>query len=329
MDEKNNKQIYYPNGYYINKTDVFIFDIFYKNKKIYLLLPVVCVETIIIDNIFFIVDGKQIKPSDVLQKKQTKEPINLLIYEYYSDNSNLDVKIIYNEININYTLDNINNSSDEICKLSVTTLLKNDYKYFETFYTYYKEQGVSCFYIYYNGVITSEISAYFNYNDVTLIEWNYEYWNKHFLSGASHVAQLGQMHHALYKYGKGLSEYMIFCDLDEYMYIPNYRLRDYIKINPTCDIFGFCNRWSDTSDNNIPKIIPPIIYTQDRIKYKNRSKNIYKTSAVELLNIHYPFKCNKDCVYITDFDMFHFYKWSGKKRVFPTTDVFILQNKQI
>ena len=206
-------------------------------------------------------------------------------------------------------------------------MLKNDYRNFKPFYIYYKEQGVSHFFIYYNGIITKEIIEYFDYHDVTLIEWNFEYWNKHFKHGSSHVAQMGQMHHALYKYGKDLSEYMIFCDLDEYLYIPNYTLNDYIKIHPNCDVFGFCNRWSDISDNKIPDFLPSVINTAYKLKYKDRSKNIYKTSYVNLLNIHFPFKCNKDPVYITDLDMFHFFKWSGKKRSYLTNYVFVFNNK--
>ena len=36
-----------------------------------------------------------------------------------------------------------------------------------------------------------------------------------------HHAQLGQIHHAIYYYGKDICDYMIFCDLDEYLFIPN------------------------------------------------------------------------------------------------------------
>ena len=46
-----------------------------------------------------------------------------------------------------------------------------------------------------------------------------------------HHAQPGQMHHALYKYGKNNYNYMIFCDLDEYIFIPNKTIKEYIFEN--------------------------------------------------------------------------------------------------
>ncbi len=74
--------------------------------------------------------------------------------------------------------------------------------------------------MYYNGKITDEIMKYYNKKDITLIEWDYIYWNDNSLEYGHH-AQLGQIHDAIYRYGKDNSEYIIFCDLDEYLFDMN------------------------------------------------------------------------------------------------------------
>ena len=70
--------------------------------------------------------------------------------------------------------------------------------------------------MYYNGKITDEIKKYYNKDDITLIEWDYIYWKSGMYS--RHYAQLGQIHDAIYRFGKDRFEYMLFCDLDEYIY---------------------------------------------------------------------------------------------------------------
>lgn len=140
---------------------------------------------------------------------------------------------------------------------------------------------------------------------------------------------MGQMHHALYRYGKDISEYMIFCDFDEYLHIPRHNprlqhqlLHRYIKDNPSIDIFGFCNIWADTFHNEYPntKVMPKKIYVvaeSEHNPYCERSKNIYKVSSIKTTGIHK--LCDDICFSklksITNFKMYHFYKWSYKSRV--------------
>jgi len=56
----------------INKSDTFIFDVFYKDNKIYLLLPETCVENIDISKLILSVDCKEIQPSLLLKKENIK-----------------------------------------------------------------------------------------------------------------------------------------------------------------------------------------------------------------------------------------------------------------
>jgi hypothetical protein len=137
---------------------------------------------------------------------------------------------------------------------------------------------------------------------------------------------MGQIHHALYRYGKDVSEYMIFCDLDEYLHIPQPQpqpqplLHQYIKNNPSIDIFGFCNIWADTFQDEYPNspVIPKQIFAvaEDNI-YTERSKNIYKVSSIKTIGIHQ--LCDDDYFSnlksIVDLKMYHFYRWSSKSRI--------------
>jgi hypothetical protein len=187
--------------------------------------------------------------------------------------------------------------------------------------------------MYYNGIITPEIRKFFNKEDVTLVEWNFHYWNPRGIKYVHH-AQMGQIHHALYKYGKDVYDYMIFCDLDEYLHIPKNKfiesvnsltmptmptmpnLMQFIKINPDIDIFGFCNFWANTVDGNIPStpyLPKKILAVSQPCEYRERSKNIYKVSSINTIGIH-QVSYDNTLSSITDLHMYHFYKWSYKTR---------------
>ena len=81
------------------------------------------------------------------------------------------------------------------------------------------KQGVDHFYMYYNGKLTQEIIDKFNFPNVTLIEWDFRYWNCMKTYKWGHHAQMGQLSDAIYRYGKDNYDYMIFNDMDEFFYI--------------------------------------------------------------------------------------------------------------
>lgn len=245
--------------------------------------------------------------------KDTYEPTCIYIYNYITDLNNIEVNVEYDKIINIFKLPHINSDPEYNKELGLTTLFQNDYKLFPIFYNYYKQQGVSHFFMYYNGKITPEINDVFNFNDVTLIEWDYRYWN----SGCKykHHAQLGQMHHAIYRYGKDICNYMIFCDLDEYLNVPNNNILNFIFNNKDIDIFGFCNRWSKPIDNKMPDAFPSIFLTSDIIHdYGYRSKNIYKLNSINTIGIHHPRQYYSRDKIIPNLTMFHFFNWTRLKR---------------
>ncbi len=323
--------------FYISDTDTYLlfFDIFYKNNKLYLIMPVYS-QPYKTDDFTIMYNEQNMTPSEKYIK-DSYEPISIFVYDIIdnADASNINdfitIHIEYKTIKRTYKLHHIDTTNTQKHFLTLTTLFKHDYHLFPFFYNYYMKQGVSHFFLYYNGTITPEIYKLFNqprYKNVTLVEWNFHYWNPREFKYWHH-AQMGQMHHALYRYGKDISEYMIFCDFDEYLHIPSpyprrpYQLlRNYIKENTSIDIFGFCNIWADTSQHQYPytQIIPKKILAvaeNEHNPYCERSKNIYKVSSIKTMGVH---QICDDAYFhklktIINLKMYHFYKWSSKTRV--------------
>lgn len=290
-----------------------LFDIFSKNNELYLIMSInndqVQEENIILEN-----NNVEIKFKKKLVKDKD-EPILIFIYDYPVDKNTI-VNFIYK--NKKYKLDVPFISSEKIGNIALTTLFKDDYNIFPIFYNYYMKQGVDHFYMYYNGIINDKIKNIFNYKNVTLIQWDFRYWNKN--CKYRHHAQMGQLHNALYKFGKNNFNYMIFCDFDEYLYVEKKSLKSFIKKYPNIDIFGFRNQWADTLKGDILKNELPstILVNEDTCKYPKRAKNIYKLNSIRLIGIHkaYYIRKKKKNIYniINDLYMFHFYKWTSKPR---------------
>ena len=340
---------YKPKPWMVAKFKLLFFDIFYKNNKIYLIMPIYNVPASS-EHIKITVNNKILNLTES-HIKDSNEPILVYIYEHITPPNtviNVDIKLINNMIK-SYDIQHIYTHTEPSVKknnnnlLALTTLFKDDYYLFPLFYNYYKEQGVQHFYMYYNGIVTPEIRKIFDKPDVTLVEWNFHYWNPPGIKYPHH-AQMGQMHHALYKYGKDIYDYMIFCDLDEYLHIPKNKfidctapnillsphdysantLKQFIINNPDTDIFGFCNYWANTLDDNLPStpyLPKKFLAVSEPCEYKERSKNIYKVSFINTIGVHQV----GDELYnspnalsmvksITDLSMYHFYKWSFKKR---------------
>lgn len=306
------------NPFMLKKDKYLFFDIFHKNNEIILICPKYSNHII---NIIIINNGKRLK----LKKKIiNKWPhIFILVYEFITNIKQNIIIVKYKNKNKKYNL--FHNVTEMNKLLTLTTLMKNDYKLINIFYDYYINQGVEYFYIYYNGKINNNIKKYYDKPKIKLIEWNYQYWSHHIYKNTKtkfNHAQHGQMHHALYKYGKNCSEYMIFNDLDEYMYIPNNKLIDVIS-KKEYDVYGFCNYWSTTINNKIPPTFPNKFNISDKIKYSDRAKSIYDTNIVSLVNAHIGEKFNKsDVTMNNNYMLFHFYNWSGKKRNY-------IKNKEI
>jgi hypothetical protein len=274
---------------------------------------------------------------DLIQLVNSKEDIYIAIKyknKKYIDKLATQISQLnrINNINTNNRLNLLNHNYF----LTVTTLFKDDFNLFPIYYKYYKSQGVDHFYLYYNNNIENLDQNFYKYinslNDVTLTEWNYRYLNDD-STKYKHHAQLGQIHDALYRFGKNNSKYMIFNDFDEYFKIKGITIKNYLLNNPNVSTFGFCNRWSTTVDKQIPTELPNTFLYGEKHDHGNRSKNILKVEDIETTGIHgYLDSITYNIVNptrILNLDMFHFYNWSNKKRTYDTPYIYKLKDSHI
>jgi hypothetical protein len=319
------------NPFHLTDYKYLFFDIFYKNNKLYLIAPIYS-EPFDSDKIIITYNNNN-NNNTLLQLSDKKikncgEPISIYIYDCYYACDSVNVEVKFYDIIRNYTLPHLQRHTCEGAgvgagaglsniDLVLTTLFKDDYLIFPVFYEYYMKQGVRHFYMYYNGISTPKVKQLLSLGNVTLIDWPFQYWNAKNCKYLHH-AQPGQVHHALYKYGKDLHDYMLFCDLDEYLYIPNTSLKEYISKNTEIDSFGFLNKWSKSPDNKPILSFPKRFLTSKGVlPYNHRSKNIHKTCSVDTIGIHmahaYADTIKEPKLLIHNI-MFHFYNWSKPTR---------------
>ena len=186
---------------------VIFFNIFLKDGELYLICPINKETDLISKEIVIMFNNKNLRLNREIIKDKY-EPTQILIYEFPINNcDSFDILVKYKQFSKNFILKNI--ISKKKYKLTLTTLFKTDFNLINIFYDYYKKQGVEHFYLYYNGQITDNLKKLCNKIDITLIEWNYQYWNTN-AKYSRHYAQLGQMHDAIYRFGKNICDYMIF-----------------------------------------------------------------------------------------------------------------------
>jgi len=300
-------------GNYENRINyVIYFDIFMKNGYIYIILPMytdICLDDLTISY------NDAILPIEYSIIKNKWEPVHINKYKFNSKKENVEITINYKSIKNKVILENKLTIVNKT--LALSTLFKDDHKLIPIFYDYYKKQGVEHFYLYYNGKLTKLIKDYFkDLKDVTLIEWNYLYHSK-FTKYSPHFAQTAQIHHSIYKYGKESCKYMIFCDLDEYLFCKDTILIDYIKLNKGIDTFGFKQILAKT--NYFPKIFPSSFYTTDAsFQYSvingvtPSSKCIHKMETCDTVSIHFHDNENNKLDISNYF--YHFFNWSQPGR---------------
>ena len=211
------------------------------------------------------------------------------------NNSYIDIKILYNSPyhNINKNMKLVYKNFKKKYNFCVNTLFKDDIYLFDNWINYYNEQGVDYFFLYCNKKLTPKIiNTCKKYTNVLLIQWDYHWMIHPKLGRMEHHAQLGQIAHTPFKYGKPLSKWMMNIDSDEYLYTSKISLNKYLKINSRFDIIYFFNHFSRIKDSKIPH---HNIYNMKKINVyalKNntgmdRVKYIYKTNKLISNTIHW------------------------------------------
>lgn len=265
------------NNYKLDDDRYLFFDTFYKNKTREL---VVITPYYITVPIQIICNGKYL----ALKTGFGKNSSYVFTYDLVSDyNKYVDIAVHHEDTFAFYRL--YNNHNTRQYKLCHTTLFKDDHYLLNRFIRYYMIQGVEHFYLYYNGKLKDLNIP--TRDNVTFIEWDYAY----YIRSKDGHAQSGQINHALYKYGKGSSEYMAFNDLDEYMFVPNGSLSSLLKEHEheSVNTYMFLNIWSDTIE--IPSDIEAYY---DELKHE-----VMPSSFMIKNEIYAPSHCSK-CVHKSD-----------------------------
>lgn len=304
------------NYYFITNNKLLFFDVFARNNQVVMIIPKYNDYDIRYNNIHIFYNNVKIK--NILNYDSNNcgvEKVFIKIYELCKASFSKEIEIKIEYENTIITLNLFHKHIETKFFLSATTLFKDDYKLFTHYYNYYYREGVEFFYMYCNSLLNDDIKKIFEKPNVKLFEWNFDYWNNNTLG--EHVAQSGQINHCFYKYGILSSNYMIFNDFDEYMYIGNnITLSTYIKLNQAYDYFMFLNYWSKLLDDKIEENKPNKI-----VKNKNhecefyRCKCIAKTNSVDIISIHYPKNTKKKLNYTSkNLSLVHFYSWSNPYR---------------
>ena len=293
----------------------FYHSIFYKNGTIYVIQPIY-VET---DMYFKLFDkqGKVIALTDQVVKDQW-EPIIISLFKIENAQDSIEVFLKFGTIKIKEKLTHIKTKKDKF--LSLTTLFKDDYGLIPPFYDYYKKQGVEHFYLYYNGKFPLPFVN--DKEDITFIEWNSVYHSKNaYIS--PHIAQTGQIHDAIYRYGKDNCEYLIFCDLDEYLFCQeNETIFLYLQKNKNIDTFGFKQILAKCDqDPYTLTTLPSEIYISETpfeyLDYKESiikqpsSKCIHKMDTIKTASVHY--HDHQELIDTSNY-FYHFFNWTQRNR---------------
>ena len=291
MDDK--LTIYKPIPIKKDKFHYYIFDLFIIQDKVYITLPLYKNYTAFRKIIIF----HKNKPLPMLNNifNNKHEPFQLLIYTLKDiPEEDIEIKLQFDNHVFLKKCNVIKNTAK--FNISLSTLCKDDYKLTDIFIQYYANHGVESFNFYYNEKLTEKIIQYFSqlqekykHVQINLIEWNFPYWY-YGSNNNTHHAQPAHIHHSLYLFNKNVSNYSLFCDLDEYIYLNNKSLKQFLLNNPTIDTVAFKNIWSRTTSSKIEIPLPNKFYASSIChEYGIRSKCIHKTDSIKSIAIHHSF----------------------------------------
>lgn len=296
------------NSFKLTENTYLFFDIFARNNELIIICPkynkkLLYTLQIKINNI-------SLQDPLIIHAQDELYVIKYNIYNVNND-GNINVNVEFNRIKKSYTL--YYKRFNKIYNIVHTTLFKDDGYLLNKFIKYHENQGVEHFFIYYNNTLNNLKAI--TKDNITYIEWAFPYRD----SNNRCITQPAQLNHALYKYGKLLSKYLLLSDLDEYVHIPKLSLKELITINPNYEAYIFLNNWCDTieipedldkyreglNDSNLPLEFYRDTYI---FPYGKRSKYLTNTNVLNLNNIHSTIYKN---IYINDnIVIFHFFRWS-------------------
>ena len=284
-----NIKIIKPNNFKIESRILFS-NITLINNKIYLTSVYYHNNPWDINKIKFIINNNNIIKKDTIEYKNYESCL-LIILELEKKSNNVTISIEYEKYTKNIKLKQFILPKNNIYAM---TLFKDDYQLLKKYLEYYKNLGVDCFLLYYNGEITDDFINEINIINqskyqIILIEWNYEYWYKNIKMPKHHHAQTMAINDSLYIL-KNFCNYILYNDLDEYIKL-EYSFNKLIEDNKNIDIFEFKCLFCKMNDKLIKYRNFYFEYDENKIIKGNfwdkfREKNLIKTTNINLMGIH-------------------------------------------
>lgn len=192
-------------------------------------------------------------------------------------NPNVKLEICGNEIPVSVRIVESNQPSG----IGIATLFKSDAYRIPDFINYYKKQGVTKFWFYYNG---SKLPPGLPEGEnINYRLWDYTYFNTRTNTcHLMHCAQTAFLTLCSKLYLPDV-EWLILNDLDEWIYHENTTIADYLKnILEDKQIVQIRNHWAKRRGNEIKYSSR---YSND---FNIRSKCIYRNTYKDYFGIHFP-----------------------------------------
>ena len=307
------------------------FDIFARNSQLIAIGPVYPDSFIDYSKVDFniSVDGGRVcltQPS-YQERILAVEGCALWFFDIPKDCLTIEITVSYLSVTRRYSI--MHYSFSEKVSLAAAVLFSDDLRLLPTWLNWYINRGVSLFFLYSLPNFLDCLSL--PESPTVKISWPFKYlWN----DSGWHHAQVAQLNHMLYKFAKTSCDYVLNCDLDEYvtgnsdgdmdLIVRSKRITGAIRIE---------NHWAHLEDFSVPEPdahgFPETIYCDCVGSGRRwRTKYLYNSEDVSLLGVHRVERyLSGDCDQNETMHMFHFLNWSRRGRIVPPEPVkFTLLN---
>lgn len=200
--------------------------------------------------------------------------------------------------------------------LAIATLFKHDYKFIPYMVEWYRTQGFTAFYLYFNGsVLPPDL---YKAPDIYYRLWNFPYWNRaNYLdkeTGWVHNAQPAFLTTARLRYLPN-HDWIGFVDIDEMvMSVDGRPLNEALcDISVNIDCVRVQNHWAFRATDYI-------VYTLTSYGIEGRTKCFYRGSYTGLCSIHRPKGDMRSLYESTELRMLHIVNFTHMNRLKDVTE---------
>lgn len=199
---------------------------------------------------------------------------------------------------------------------AIATLFKDDHAHIPEMVDWYRAQGVTHFYLYYNGPVFP--AGLPQAPDITYRLWNFRYWNpgvdyRDRETGWVHAAQTAFLTAVRLRW-LPQHEWFGLVDIDEAVtVVSGQRLDDFLRdVSGTYNAIRVRNHWAFRSHDRI-------VYTMNADSWVHRTKVFYRFTYTGLCGVHHP-KEQDRCLNTENARLLHIVNWGHMNRLTNITD---------